>query len=56
MAHSVELVVGGARIPLNDFAERIVANTVLGLVSSLREADIRQEIRLVVSPAAGAKR
>jgi hypothetical protein len=48
MERELQLVVGGARVPLNDFAHRVVLNTLLGLLGSLRDVDTSQEIRIVV--------
>jgi hypothetical protein len=53
MSYDIEITAGGKSVELNEFAERVVCNTLLGLVSSLRDVDIRQEIRIVLKPSAG---
>jgi hypothetical protein len=52
--YDIQIVAGGKEIELNEFAERVVCNTLLGLLSALRDVDIRQEISIVVRPSGGS--
>jgi hypothetical protein len=51
MNYRVEIISGGKKIELNDFAERIVLGTLLGLLGSLRDVDIKEKITLAVTPS-----
>jgi hypothetical protein len=48
MARNVEIVVGGSKVSLNEFTERIVVNTLLGLIGSLHDVEVDREIRIVI--------
>jgi hypothetical protein len=53
MKFEVQISSGGVAVELNDFTERIVCNTIAGLVGSLHEVDMRREIHIVLKPVAG---
>jgi hypothetical protein len=55
MDREIRVESGGEAVQLNPFAERIVANTVLGLVGSLHGVDHSAEIRIVVGPTRSAR-
>jgi hypothetical protein len=48
MARTVEIVAGGSRVALNEFTEKIVLNTLLGLIGSLHDVEVDGEIRIVI--------
>ncbi len=48
MARSVEIVAGGSTVNLNEFTEKIVVNTLLGLLGSLHDVDPDKEIRILI--------
>ncbi len=50
MSYDIQISCGGKKIELNAFAEKIVGNTLLGLLSALRDVDIRNEVSIVLKP------
>ncbi len=44
MDREVEILAGGKPVPLNRFVTDVVRNIVLGLVQSLRDVDVAEEI------------
>jgi hypothetical protein len=48
MARNVEITAGGNKVVLNEFTEKIVLNTLLGLIGSLHDVDPDREIRIVI--------
>ena len=52
MERELEIMAGGEKIELNPFTERIVLNTLVGMLGSLRGVDMNAEVRLVVKPKA----
>ncbi len=52
MNYDIQITAGGKKVDLNEFAERVVCSTLLGLLSALRDVDIRKEISIVVKPTA----
>ena len=52
MARNVEILAGGSKVSLNEFTEKIVLNTLLGLVGSLHDVEVDQEIRIVIPRSA----
>ena len=53
MERVLEIVAGGEKVDLNPFTERIVLNTLVGMLGSLRGVDMNAEVRVVVKPKAG---
>ena len=52
MEHEVEIVSSGRNVELGPFAESIVANTLAGLLGSLKDVKLDGEIRVVLKPKA----
>lgn len=50
MERQVELKVGGKTVPLNPFVRKVILNTVLGLIRSLKKVRPEQEILLSIGP------
>ena len=48
MERNVEITAGGSKVSLNEFTEKIVLNTLLGLVGSLHGVDPDREIRIII--------
>ncbi len=48
MEREIEIMAGGTKVPLNEFARKIVLNTIIALVGSLRDVDSGAEIRITV--------
>jgi hypothetical protein len=55
MEHEIRIVSGGKAVGLNNFAERIVRQTMLGLLGSLRDVDLAEEITVTIVPAPAAR-
>ena len=49
MKRELQILSGGDDIPMNEFAKKVVLNTLLGLIGSLHDIDPKKEIRIVVS-------
>ena len=49
MKRELHVLSGDNEVPMNDFARKIVLNTILGLLGSLHDIDPHKEIRIVVS-------
>ena len=49
MARELQILSGGDEVPMNEFAKKMVLNTILGLLGSLHDIDPDKEIRIVVS-------
>jgi hypothetical protein len=52
MDRELQIEVAGEPVALNAFAQKIVLNTLLGLVGSLHGVDLDQEIKILVKPRA----
>ena len=50
MQHDLQIVSAGKKVPLNDFARKVVLNTLMGLVGSLSDVDVDAEILITVKP------
>ncbi len=48
MARSVEIIAGGSPVEMNEFTQKIVLNTLLGLLGSLHDVDLDKEIRILI--------
>ena len=48
MARNVEITADGSMVSLNEFTEKIVLNTLLGLIGSLHDVDPDKEIRILI--------
>jgi hypothetical protein len=49
MARKLEIVADGTTVSLNEFTEKIVLNTLLGLLGSLHDVEVDREIRIVIA-------
>ncbi len=47
--HSLELVVNGKSVSMNEFVERIVHDIVMAILSNLRDVDIKEINRIEVT-------
>ena len=56
MARMIRIESGGETVQLNGFSERVVLNTILGLLGSLRSVDTREEIRITIGAEEEGKR
>ena len=52
MEHEVEIVAAGRKVELNPFTESIVANTIAGLLGSLKGVDLGREVSIALKPKA----
>jgi hypothetical protein len=50
MEREVEILSGGKPVPLNEFTRKIVLNTLLGMLGSLRDVGLDGEIHITVKP------
>lgn len=51
MHHDLQILSGGKNVPLNEFARKVVLNTLLGLLGSLSDVDVGGEILITLKPA-----
>jgi hypothetical protein len=51
MERELSIMNGDELVGLNGFVKRIVLNTLLGMLQSLRDVDLEGEIRIRISPA-----
>ena len=56
MARMIRIESGGETVQLNGFSGRVVLNTMLGLLGSLRGVDTREEIRITIGAEEEGKR
>ncbi|HYW84234.1 MAG TPA: hypothetical protein VFB30_13305 [Spirochaetia bacterium] len=50
MQHDLQIVSAGKKVPLNEFARKVVLNTLMGLVGSLSDVDMGAEILITIRP------
>jgi len=50
MDHDLQILSGGKKVPLNEFARKVVLNTLLGLLGSLSDVDTGEEILITLKP------
>jgi hypothetical protein len=50
MQHDLQILAAGKKVPLNEFARKVVLNTLLGLLGSLSELDVSGEILITLKP------
>jgi len=51
MPRDLQIVSAGKKVPLNEFATKVVLNTLVGLVGSLSDVDMGAEIVITLKPA-----
>ena len=51
MDRDLQILSGGKNVPLNEFARKVVLNTLLGLLGSLSDVDTSREILITLKPA-----
>jgi hypothetical protein len=51
MSHDLQIVSAGKKVPLNEFARKVVLNTLMGLLGSLSDVDMGGEILITLKPA-----
>jgi hypothetical protein len=51
MEHDLLILSGGKNVPLNEFARKVVLNTLMGLLGSLSDVDLAGEIHITLKPA-----
>ncbi len=55
MERELEVLCGGVKVQMNGFAERVVLNTLMGLLGSLRDVDPDSEIKITIGPKEKAR-
>ena len=50
MQHDLQIVAAGKKVPLNEFARKVVLNTLMGLLGSLSDVDLSGEILVTLKP------
>ncbi len=48
MARDVEIIIGGKKLPLNEFTQEITLNVVTGLLASFKGANVKEEIQIII--------
>lgn len=51
MNRELEILSDGKKVPLNNFSQKVVLGTLVGLLGALRDVDPRGEIRITVKSA-----
>ena len=51
MQHDLQIVSSGTKVALNEFARKVVLNTLMGLLGSLSDVDLGGEILITLTPA-----
>jgi hypothetical protein len=50
MERHLQILAGGKNVPLNEFARKVVLNTLLGLLGSLSDVNVDGEILITLKP------
>jgi hypothetical protein len=50
MERQLEILSAGKTVALNGFAKKVALNTLLGLLGSLHDVNLEEEIRITVKP------
>ena len=50
MERDLEVLCAGEKVDMNAFAEKVVLNTLIGLLGSLRDVDTDRDIRILIKP------
>ena len=51
MEREISILCGGELVALNGFVKKMFLNTLLGMLSSLRDVDADREVRIILSAA-----
>ena len=50
MERQVEILCGGKQVSLNEFSKKIVTNTLAGMLGSLHDVSLDEEVRITLKP------